>query len=98
MVGVGVVLAFGGYTLIYDGYLKIKSIPGISLFDLVLPSHRTAVVSALAAGGAAPAASKPSVAGTVIHDTGAVASATASGKLSGFTYVDKAYDWIKGIF
>jgi hypothetical protein len=50
MVAVGVALFFAGYTLLDFGYVKVKGIPGITLYDMVLPSHRSAVVSAISAG------------------------------------------------
>lgn len=68
MAPVGLILAWGGYTLLIFGYTKWRwssdpTAKQLSISDLALPSHRTTYINALAAytAGGTTSLSNPSV-------------------------------------
>jgi hypothetical protein len=64
LTALGLGLAWGGYLIFTYGYVLIRGYSGLSLSDLVLPTHRTTALAAIAAGPASQAGASTSSSAT----------------------------------
>jgi len=79
----GLVITWGGYVMMVYGYVKMKSAytgAGLSISDIVLPSHRATYIAAMLANQAVGVSGTTGIAGGTAEAQNALAQAKANAK------------------